>query len=128
MKLTNDLVKDAAQKAQIEGFINQLPKGYLTYVGERGVKLSGGQRQRIAARALYRNAKLLVFDEATSALDNSTEKAIMNSIENLTPDLTVILVAHRLSTVRNCDRIFEMKEGKLIKIYKKNEFSEKNFS
>ena len=77
---------------------------------------------------MYRNAKVLVFDEATSALDNSTEKAIMNSIENLTPDLTVILVAHRLSTVRNCDRIFEMKEGKLIKIYRKNEFSEKNFS
>ena len=77
---------------------------------------------------MYRNAKLLVFDEATSALDNSTEKAIMNSIENLTPDLTVILVAHRLSTVRNCDRIFEMKEGELIKIYRKNEFSEKNYS
>ena len=123
------LVKDSAQKAQIDDFITQLPKSYLTYVGERGVKLSGGQRQRIAvARALYRNAKLLVFDEATSALDNSTEKAIMNSIENLTPDLTVILVAHRLSTVRNCDRIFEMKEGELIKIYRKNEFSEKNYS
>ena len=82
-KINYDLVKDAAQKAQIDSFINQLPKGYQTYVGERGVKLSGGQRQRIAvARALYRNAKLLVFDEATSALDNSTEKAIMNSIEN----------------------------------------------
>lgn len=128
-EINYDLVKDAAQKAQIDDFINQLPKGYLTYVGERGVKLSGGQRQRIAvARALYRNAKLLVFDEATSSLDNSTEKAIMNSIENLTPDLTVILVAHRLSTVRNCDRIFEMKGGELIKIYKKNEFPEKNYT
>ena len=105
-----------------------MPKGYQTFVGERGVRLSGGQRQRIAvARALYREAKLLVFDEATSALDNSTEKAIMNSIEHLTPDLTVILVAHRLSTVRNCDRIFELNEGKLVKVYKKNDSGYSNF-
>ena len=70
---------------------------------------------------------VLVFDEATSALNNSTEKAIMNSIENLTPDLTIILVAHRLSTVKNCDRIFEIKKGELINIYKKNELAEKVF-
>ena len=124
-----NLVKDAARKAQINSFIEQLPKTYQTYVGERGVRLSGGQRQRIAvARALYREAKLLVFDEATSALDNSTEKAIMNSIAKLSSDLTIILIAHRLSTVRNCDRIFELNEGKLIKIYKKNELSEKFYT
>ena len=124
-----NLVKEAARKAQINSFIEQLPKTYQTYVGERGVRLSGGQRQRIAvARALYREAKLLVFDEATSALDNSTEKAIMNSIAKLSSDLTIILIAHRLSTVRNCDRIFELNEGKLIKIYKKNELSEKFYT
>ena len=123
------LVKDAARKAQINTFIEQMPKGYQTYVGERGVRLSGGQRQRIAvARALYRQAKLLVFDEATSALDNYTEKAIMNSIENLSSDLTIILIAHRLSTVINCDRIFEFNEGELIKIYKQDELPEKFYT
>ena len=124
-----NLVKESARKAQIDSFIEQLPKAYQTYVGERGVRLSGGQRQRIAvARALYRESKLLVFDEATSALDNSTEKAIMNSIAKLSSELTIILIAHRLSTVRNCDRIFELNEGELIKIYKKNELSEKFYT
>ena len=124
-----NLVRDAARKAQIDSFIEQMPKGYQTYVGERGIKLSGGQRQRIAvARALYREAKLLVFDEATSALDNNTEQAIMNSIENLSSELTIILIAHRLSTVKNCDRIFELNDGELIKIYKKNELAEKFFT
>ena len=124
-----NLVKDAARKAQIDSFIEQMPKGYQTYVGERGVKLSGGQRQRIAvARALYREANVLVFDEATSALDNSTEQAIINSIENLSSKLTIILIAHRLSTVKNCDRIFELNEGELINIYKKNELAEKFFT
>ena len=124
-----NLVRESARKAQIDSFIEKLPKAYQTYVGERGVRLSGGQRQRIAvARALYREAKLLVFDEATSALDTSTEKAIMNSIAKLSSELTIILIAHRLSTVRNCDRIFELNEGEIIKIYKKNELSEKFYT
>ena len=108
-------VKEAANLAKLDDFImNELPKGYDTVVGERGVRLSGGQRQRIGiARALYQDPQIIIFDEATSALDNLTEDALMQSIEGLQSQKTLIIIAHRLSTVRNCSNIFFMKNGAL---------------
>ena len=91
-------------------------------IGENGVRLSGGQRQRIGiARALYQNPKVLVLDEATSALDNETEKAVMEAVNNLDKDVTIIIIAHRLNTVQNCDIVFKLEKGQLIK---KGKFSE----
>lgn len=109
-------VRQAAEIAQIHSFIEtQLPNGYETIVGEHGARLSGGQRQRIAlARALYRKPQVLVFDEATSALDSATEKALMDAVALLPSDMTVIMVAHRLSTIRQCDRIFVLDKGHLV--------------
>lgn len=108
-------VRKAAKLAQIDEFINTLPSGYETYVGERGVRLSGGQRQRIGiARALYRQVSVIVFDEATSALDNATEKEVMAAINSLSSQFTVILIAHRLSTVERCNTIFEISHGQLV--------------
>jgi ATP-binding cassette subfamily B protein len=105
-------VRQAAEQARIATLIEDSPEGYDTVVGERGVRLSGGQRQRIGiARALYRQAELLVLDEATSALDNRTEAEVMESIDALDRHFTVILIAHRLSTVRNCDRIVVLEQG-----------------
>ncbi len=105
-------VKLAAQQAQIASFIESTDNGYSTWVGERGIRLSGGQRQRIGiARALYKHASVLVFDEATSALDDATEKSVMRSIECLSRELTLIIIAHRLSTLRCCDRVIELKDG-----------------
>jgi ATP-binding cassette subfamily B protein len=93
----------------------QLPEGYDTIVGERGQKLSGGQRQRLAiARAVLKNPPILVLDEATSAVDNETESAIQRSLEKITQDRTTIAIAHRLSTVRNADRIYVMELGQLV--------------
>jgi ATP-binding cassette subfamily B protein len=107
-------VQLAAEQARISTMINSTPKCYATLVGERGVSLSGGQRQRIGiARALYKQAQLLVLDEATSALDNRTEAEVMEAIESLDQELTVILIAHRLSTVRNCDRIVVLDQGRI---------------
>lgn len=108
-------VKRAAKMAMIDEFVSQdLPQGYATLVGERGVRLSGGQRQRIGiARALYRNPRLLVLDEATSALDNITEKSIMDSLNALGPGITVILIAHRLTTLRQCNKIYLVERGKI---------------
>ena len=104
----------AARQAQIAGFIESLPKGYATTVGERGVRLSGGQRQRIGiARALYKQAPVLVFDEATSALDDATEKALMDTLAGLSRDLTIIMIAHRLSTTAYCDRVINVSAGSL---------------
>ena len=83
-------------------------------MGERGIRLSGGQRQRIGiARALYHNPKVLILDEATSALDNSTEQAVMEEVKNMAKDLTIIIIAHRLNTVKNCDNIFLLEKGEL---------------
>jgi len=94
--------------------INDLPQGYATTVGERGVRLSGGQRQRIGiARALYHNPQVLILDEATSALDNLTEQAVMEAVNNLGHDITIILIAHRLSTVRQCDQIYLLERGEV---------------
>ncbi len=104
----------AAGSAQAEEFISALPQGYETPVGERGVRLSGGQRQRLGiARALYKQANILVLDEATSALDTVTEQSVMNAIRSLGAEYTVIIVAHRLSTVTQCDRIIELKAGRI---------------
>jgi ABC-type multidrug transport system fused ATPase/permease subunit len=108
-------VRRAAERAQICEFIDSMPDGFESLVGERGVRLSGGQRQRIGiARALYKEATVLVLDEATSALDNSTERSVMDAIEGLSRDLTIIMIAHRLSTVRRCDTIVELENGRLI--------------
>lgn len=113
-QINMDRVRHAARKAQIADFIEASPYGYDGIVGERGIRLSGGQRQRVGiARALYRQAEVLVFDEATNALDNATEQAVMEAIEGLSRDLTIILIAHRLTTVARCDRILELDAGRL---------------
>lgn len=108
-------VRQAAQQAQIADFIESGPNGYAAMVGERGVRLSGGQRQRIGiARALYKQAKVLVFDEATSALDSETEAAVMQAIEGLGRDLTIVLIAHRLTTLQGCDIIYRLDNGRVV--------------
>ncbi len=108
-------VRQVARQAQIAYFIENSPEGYQGYVGERGIRLSGGQRQRIGiARALYKQASVLVFDEATSALDNATEQSLMDAIEELSSDITVLLIAHRLTTVRRCDTIVVMEHGRAV--------------
>ena len=92
-----------------------MPKQYQTTIGERGVRLSGGQRQRIGiARALYHNPQVLIFDEATSALDNETEKAVMDAVNNLNKEITIILIAHRINTIKNCDIIYKLEKGQLL--------------
>jgi|APSaa5957512535_1039671.scaffolds.fasta_scaffold15624_2 ATP-binding cassette, subfamily B, bacterial PglK len=107
-----DRVRKAAQQAQIAENIESWPQKYQTFVGERGVRLSGGQRQRIGiARALYKHADVIIFDEATSALDNETEQAVMQVIEDLSEDLTLLIIAHRLTTLKNCTQVVEMVEG-----------------
>ena len=113
--INRESVEKAAKIANLDEFvIEELPKQYETTIGERGVRLSGGQRQRIGiARALYHNPKVLVLDEATSALDNQTEKAVMDAINNLSKNITIILIAHRLSTVKKCDKIFLLEKGQL---------------
>jgi ABC-type multidrug transport system fused ATPase/permease subunit len=114
-KIDMKQVRKAANLAQISEHIESLDGGYDTFVGERGIRLSGGQRQRIGiARALYKNATVLVFDEATSALDDETEAELMKAIEGLSKDLTVIMIAHRLSTVRRCDKILKLHKGKVV--------------
>jgi|TARA_R100001377_G_scaffold22165_3_gene11849 ABC-type bacteriocin/lantibiotic exporter with double-glycine peptidase domain len=109
-------VENAARIAQLDKFIqSELPEGYNALIGERGVRLSGGQRQRIGiARALYHDADLIVFDEATSALDNLTEREVMSAIDALPDEKTVVMIAHRLSTVQRCDRIVVMEHGHVV--------------
>ena len=105
-------VKFSAQQAQIADVIETWPSQYQTFVGERGIRLSGGQRQRIAiARALYKQADVIIFDEATSALDNETEQAVMEAIDSLSDNLTIIIIAHRLTTLKNCTQILELEDG-----------------
>ncbi len=102
------------EQAQLKEFVMNLPKGLDTVLGERGIKISGGQRQRIAiARALYYDPEILVLDEATSALDNDTENAIMESINSLQGKKTLIIVAHRLTTIEKCDKVYEVRNGKV---------------
>ena len=108
-------VREAMDKAQLTEFIDSLPYGLDTIVGDRGVRLSGGQRQRIGiARALYHDPEILVLDEATSALDNETEAAVMEAIENLQGMKTMIIIAHRLTTIRSVDIIYEVGDGKVV--------------
>ncbi|WP_151208998.1 ABC transporter ATP-binding protein [Bordetella petrii] len=110
-------VKQAATRAQLDQYVATLPDGYDTVVGERGVRLSGGQRQRIGiARALYKQADIIVFDEATSALDTGTESMVMESIEALGRDVTILMIAHRLTTLRACDRVVELADGKVRRV------------
>jgi len=105
-------VRQASKQAQIAEIIESWPKQYQTFVGERGVRLSGGQRQRIGiARALYKQADVIIFDEATSALDNETEQAVIQAIDGLSEDLTILIIAHRLTTLKNCTQIVELGEG-----------------
>jgi len=113
--INQEIVEKVSKIANLHEFVtNELPKNYQTTIGERGVRLSGGQRQRIGiARALYHNPKVLILDEATSALDNLTEKAVMDAIDNLSKNITIILIAHRLSTVKKCDRIYLLDKGEL---------------
>ncbi|NKI36424.1 ABC transporter ATP-binding protein [Wenzhouxiangella sp. XN79A] len=115
--IDQDRVRSAARQAQIADFIESGRNGYETRVGERGVQLSGGQRQRIAiARALYKSADVLVFDEASSALDADTETAVMEAVDNLDPDLTLFIIAHRVQTLRKCNLIIRLEEGRLASV------------
>jgi ATP-binding cassette, subfamily B, bacterial PglK len=114
--IDQDAVLRAARIAELHDFVTQeLPEGYGTIVGERGIRLSGGQRQRIGiARALYHDPQVLIMDEATSALDNLTERAVMDAVHNLGHAKTIVLIAHRLSTVQDCDTIFMLEKGRLV--------------
>lgn len=115
-KINHEAVEEVSKIANLHEFVkNELPRKYLTIVGEKGVRLSGGQRQRIGiARALYTDPSLLVLDEATSALDNNTEKIIMESLNKISERMTIITIAHRLSTLKNCDIIYKLDKGMLI--------------
>ena len=107
-------VWEALREAQLEEFVRGLKDGIHTQIGERGMRLSGGQKQRIGiARALYSNPELLIFDEATSALDNETEAAVMSSINNLHGKKTMIIIAHRLQTIKECDLVYRVENGKI---------------
>ena len=106
----------ALKEAQMEEFVRSLPEGLDTGVGEKGIRLSGGQCQRIGiARALYNDPEILFFDEATSSLDNETESAIMEAIENLKGYKTLVVIAHRLTTIKNCDVVYRIEKGKAFK-------------
>ena len=114
-KIDMDRVKQAAKMAHIADFIEGRPEGYKAFVGERGIRLSGGQRQRIGiARALYKQADVIVFDEATSALDSATESEVMSALENLSRSLTILIIAHRVSTLQLCDVIVNLKNGQAL--------------
>ena len=114
-KIDDDAVRSAIRSAQLEEFVASLPEGMETVVGERGVRLSGGQRQRIGiARALYNNPDVLVLDEATSSLDTETEHGVMQAVQALQGDKTVIIVAHRLSTVEYCDRLYRLENAQIV--------------
>ena len=112
---TEEEINDAIEKADLKEFIDGLKEGINTVVGESGIKLSGGQRQRLAiARALLRKSSIIIFDESTSSLDNIAQEHIKNSIDNLKGSSTIVIVAHRLSTIKNVDKIFFLDEGKII--------------
>jgi ABC-type multidrug transport system fused ATPase/permease subunit len=127
-KIDQSQVEKCAHLAHVHNFIvEELDQGYQTQVGERGVRLSGGQRQRIGiARALYHDPEVLVFDEATSALDNVTEKAVIEAVNILSHKKTIIMIAHRLSTVKNCDQIIYLEQGEIIDSGNYQELIERN--
>ena len=114
-KVDRDRVEEVCRTAQLSGFVEELGEKYETKIGERGVRLSGGQRQRLGlARALYRHPQVLLLDEATSALDNVTERHVVDAIHGQLPGVTIIMIAHRISTVRKCDRLYMIDRGKLV--------------
>lgn len=124
-EIDEEAVLAAVKKAQLYDFIESLPDGLDTFVGDRGVRLSGGQRQRIGiARALYHDPEVLVLDEATSALDNETEAAVMEAIDHLQGKKTILIIAHRLTTIRNADIVFEVADGKVCEKSKQEVLSE----
>lgn len=124
-EINKGLVKEAATKAQIADVIEKMPFGYETIVGERGVQLSGGQRQRLGlARALYKKAQVIILDEATSALDGDTENNVMNVFTSLGDETTLLIIAHRLTTLRNCTNIVELKDGNITRILKYEELEQ----
>ncbi|MCM1038199.1 MAG: ATP-binding cassette domain-containing protein [Ruminococcus sp.] len=126
-EIDEELVRDALERAELLEFIDTLPNGINTTVGDRGIRLSGGQRQRIAiARALYHRPEIMVLDEATSALDNETEAAVMSAIDALQGQVTLVIVAHRLTTIKNCDVIYEVVD-KAVKIRNKEEVLGEHF-
>ena len=121
-EINKDRVRSAAKMAMLSSFIETIHEGYETVVGERGIKLSGGQRQRIGiARALYKKSDILIFDEATSALDNETELEVMETIEKLDNNLTILIIAHRITTLKKCDIIYAIKNGEIQNGKKYNE-------
>ena len=113
--IDKESIEKASKIANLHDFvINELPQQYQTTIGERGVRLSGGQRQRIGiARALYHDPKVLILDEATNSLDGQTEQAVMDAVNKIGKDITIILIAHRLNTLNNCDIIFKLEKGEL---------------
>ena len=122
-QVNDALIWESLEQAQIKEFIESLPEGLDTIVGERGIKFSGGQKQRIAlARALYNKPEILVLDEATAALDGETEKAVMDSISALQGKITMIIVAHRLTTIRDCDKIYRIENGIATEVRKEEIF------
>jgi len=124
---TDEEINDVAKKANILDFINKLPQGFETKVGERGIKLSGGQKQRLAiARALLVNPKILIFDEATSNLDSESEKQIQSALNQAAVSRTVIVVAHRFSTIRDADKIVVLSNGNIMEMGKHNELIKQN--
>ncbi len=113
-EIDDEKVWKALKEAQLDGFVKEMPNGLESRIGERGVKLSGGQRQRLGiARALYREPQVLILDEATSALDTETETAVMEAIESMAGTRTMIIIAHRLTTIRNADIIYDVRNGNI---------------
>ena len=126
-KIDYNLLNKVVNISMLQDLIKSLKYGLKTFVGENGVRLSGGQKQRLAiARALYKKHSLLILDEATSSVDSETEKNILENIVNNNPEITVLMIAHRLQTLKNCNYILEIKNKKLIKYQNINEYKSKN--
>ena len=126
---SDDQMIEAAKKAHIHDFVMTLPNGYDTEIGERGVRLSGGQKQRLSiARVFLKDPEILILDEATSALDNESERKIQSALAELTKGRTTLVIAHRLSTVRNADEIVVIEDGKVVERGTHQQLTEKNGS